>query len=184
MSEPATRQFDFHEARAILGRTPAVLDAWLRGLPDAWTTATEGAGTWSPFDIVGHLIHGDRADWIPRARRIVEHGDTVPFDPFDRDAQFRDSAGLTLAALLDQFARVRREALAELDALALTETDLDRRGMHPALGPVTLRQLLSTWVAHDLDHVMQIARVMGGRYADEVGPWRAYLRIINGVGSA
>ncbi len=175
--------FDLREARAILARTPVVLDTWLRDLPDAWLAATEGPGTWSPYDVVGHLIHGDRADWIPRARRILEHGEALPFDPFDRDAQFRESAGRSLPDLLDEFARTRRQALDDLDAMALSEADLDRRGTHPALGAVTLRELLATWTAHDLDHVMQIARVMGRRYADDVGPWRAYLRIINGIGS-
>lgn len=176
-SDRTRRHFALDEAVAILSRTPATLDAMLRGLPDAWTTATEGPGTWSPYDVVGHLIHADTTDWIPRARRILEHGESVPFDPFDRDAQFRESAGRTLDDLLDEFARVRRQTLADLDALAITEADLDLCGTHPALGRVMLRELLATWVAHDLDHVMQIARVMGRQYTNEVGPWKAYLRV-------
>jgi hypothetical protein len=166
------------EAIAILERTPATLDALLRGLPDAWITANEGDDTWTPFDIVGHLIHGERADWIPRARIILEHGESRAFDPFDRFAQFVESHGRTFADLLDDFAAARQNSLRELAALGVQKADLDRRGRHPAFGVVTLRQLLSTWVAHDLDHVMQISRVLARQYSDEVGPWQAYLRII------
>jgi hypothetical protein len=118
---------------------------------------------------------------MPRVRRILEHGDTLAFDPFDRDAQFTESAGRPLDLLLDEFRTLRAQNLADLAALELSDADLDRPGLHPALGHVTLRQLLATWVAHDLDHVMQIARVMARQYADEVGPWRAYLRIVNGA---
>ena len=176
-----TRQpFAVDDAIAILSKTPAALDALLRGLPDAWLNATEGPGTWSPFDVVGHLIHGEETDWMPRARLILEHGSTRPFVKFDRFAQFEASAGRTLGALLDEFADRRRGNLADLRALALSKSDLDRPGLHPELGPVTLRQLLATWVAHDLDHVMQISRVLARQYSDEVGPWRAYLRIISG----
>ena len=168
------------EAVAILSRTPAAVDALLRGLPDGWIAATEGNGTWSPFDVIGHLIHGERTDWIPRVRMILDHGETRAFEPFDRFAQFAASQGRTLASLLDEFATLRRDNLRDLAARRLTDADLDRRGQHPELGVVTLRQLLSTWVAHDLDHIVQIARVLAGRYSDEVGPWRAYLRIISG----
>ena len=169
------------EAVAILSRTPPTLDALLRGLPDGWTAAHEGGATWSPFDIVGHLIHGERTDWIPRAKIILEHGDSRPFEKFDRLAQFDISKGRTLAGLLDEFALLRSSSLRELSALGLTEADLDRRGRHPELGVVTLRQLLATWVAHDLDHLMQISRVLARQYSDEVGPWQAYLRIISGT---
>ncbi len=179
----APHAFDLDEARAVLARTPTLLDALLRGLPAAWTTATEGPGTWSPRDIVGHLCHGERADWIPRVRHLLEHGTAVAFTPFDREAQFIESAGKPLDTLLHEFTRLRAASLDALAALELSEADLDRPGLHPSLGTVTLRQLLATWVAHDLDHVMQIARVMGRRYADDVGPWRAYLRVINGTGS-
>lgn len=165
----------------MLERTPAVIDAMLRGLPEGWTTAHEGGETWSPFDIVGHLIHGERADWITRARIIVEHGEARAFDKFDRFAQFAASEGRTLDSLLGEFAELRRESLDALTAMRLTEADLDRQGRHPELGAVTLRNLLATWVAHDLDHVAQIARVIARQYSDQVGPWRAYLRIISGT---
>ena len=164
----------------ILARTPAALDATLRGLPEDWILAHEGGETWSPFDVIGHLIHGERTDWLPRVRIILEHGEARAFDRFDRFAQFAASKGRTLASLLDEFADLRQRSLRELANLRLTDADLDRRGRHPDLGVVTMRQLLATWVAHDLDHVMQISRVLARQYADEVGPWRAYLRIING----
>lgn len=175
------RPFVLKEAVAILARTPATLDALLRGLPDPWIAAHEGDNTWSPFDVVGHLIHGEQADWVPRARIILEHGETRPFEKFDRFAQFALAEGRTLASLLDEFAGARGQSLRELAALRLTDADLDRRGRHPELGVVTLRQLLSTWVAHDLDHVVQISRVLARQYSDEVGPWRAYLRVISGA---
>jgi hypothetical protein len=172
--------FSIDEATAILARTPASLDALLRGLPASWTTAHEGGETWSPFDIVGHLIHADQTDWVRRAKLILAHGETRPFEPFDRVAQFTHSAGRALPDLLDQFATLRAASLGELRALNLTAADLDRTGRHPAFGTVTLRQLLATWVAHDLDHVMQVARILGRQYSDEVGPWRVYLRVITG----
>jgi hypothetical protein len=172
------RSFVLEEGVAILSRTPATLDAWLRGLPEGWIAAHEGGDTWSPFDILGHLIHGERTDWMQRVRILLEHGEARPFNTFDRFAQFAASQGRTLASLLDEFATVRQQSLAELAALDLTAADLDRRGRHPELGVVTLRQLLATWVAHDLDHVMQISRVLARQYSEEVGPWRAYLRII------
>jgi hypothetical protein len=168
------------EATAILARTPATLDALLRGLPDGWIAANEGAETWSPFDVIGHLIHGERTDWVARARIILDHGEAQPFVAFDRFAQFAKSEGRTLASLLNEFAAARQASLRELAALGVTVADLDRRGRHPQLGVVTLRQLLATWVAHDLDHVMQVSRVLARQYADEVGPWQAYLRIISG----
>jgi hypothetical protein len=176
-----TRRSFAMEDVAILARTPPTVDALLRGLPDGWIVAHEGGTTWSPFDIVGHLIHGERTDWLPRARTILEHGEAQAFEKFDRLAQFAESEGRTLASLLDEFATLRKESLRELAALRLTDTDLDRRGRHPELGTVTLRQLLATWVAHDLDHVAQISRVLARQYSDEVGPWRAYLRIISGT---
>jgi hypothetical protein len=183
MTEPTDRTrrpFVLEEALALLARTPASLDALLRGLPAAWTDAHEGGETWSPFDVVGHLIHGERTDWMRRARMIVADGDTGTFEPFDRFAQFAASSGRTLASLLDEFAALRQANLRELGALRLTDADLDRTGRHPEFGLVTLRQLLATWVAHDLDHLMQVARVLGRQYTDEVGPWRAYLRVVSG----
>jgi DinB family protein len=175
------RAFVVEEGVAILARTPAALDALLRGLPEPWIAAHEGGETWSPFDVVGHLIHGERTDWMPRARMILENGETRPFETFDRFAQFKASEGRTLASLLDEFAALRAESLRGLAALGLTEEDMERRGRHPAFGVVTLRQLLATWVAHDLDHVVQIARALARQYADAVGPWSAYLRIISGT---
>lgn len=175
------RPFVMEEAVAILARTPATLDTLLRGLPDGWIAAHEGGETWSPFDVVGHLIHGERTDWLPRARIILDHGEARAFDTFDRLAQFGSSEGRTLASLLDEFAALRRDNLRDLAALRLTDADLDRRGRHPQLGAVTLRQLLATWVAHDLDHVVQISRVLARQYSDAVGPWRAYLRVISGT---
>jgi DinB superfamily len=174
------RLFAMEEAVAILARTPATLDTLLRGLPDGWISAHEGGETWSPFDVIGHLIHGERTDWVPRVRIILEHGESRAFDKFDRFAQFAVSEGRTLDSLLDEFAMLRRSNLRDLAGFRLTDADLDRRGLHPELGAVTLRQLLATWVAHDLDHVVQIARVLARQYSDEVGPWRAYLRIISG----
>jgi len=179
-SDRTRRRFEINEATAILSRTPAALDALLRGLPDGWTSANEGGDTWSPFDVVGHLIHGERTDWLPRAKIILEHGEARPFDTFDRLAQFAAPGGRTLDSLLDEFAALRELNLRELAGLNLTDEDLDRRGTHPAFGAVTMRQLLATWTAHDLDHITQIARVVARQYSDEVGPWRAYLRVISG----
>jgi hypothetical protein len=182
MSELSRPQpaFVLDDAVALLMRTPTTLDALLRGLPAWWGAGNEGPGTWSAFDVVGHLIHGEETDWIPRVKIILEHGERRTFDRFDREAQVEASQPQTLEARLDRFASLRRENLRALAELRLSETDLDRTGRHPAFGVVTLRQLLATWVAHDLDHLMQISRVLGRQYGDEVGPWRAYLRVISG----
>ena len=161
-----------------LARVPAALDAWLRDLPEGWTRCHEGPDTWSVYDVVGHLIHGEDTDWIPRARWILEHGDRQPFPPFDRFAQEERSAGRSLPSLLDEFAEKRALSLVTLRDLDLGVVDLDRRGLHPSLGVVTMRELLATWVAHDLTHVTQIARVMAKRVGDQVGPWREYLRVL------
>ncbi len=174
------RPFSVDDACQLLARTPAVLDIMLRGLPDPWINANEGFETWSPFDVVGHLVHGEEADWIPRARIILEQGEARPFDPYDRLAQFTLSKGKTLADRLDRFAALRSANVAQLRAWQLPAPDLDRTGTHPAFGVVTLRQLLATWVAHDFDHVVQVARVLANQYGDAVGPWRAYLRVISG----
>src|SRR5262249_50694656 len=143
---------------ALLTRTPATLDALVRDLPDRWTFSNEGEGTWNVFDVVGHLVHGDRTDWIPRVKKILQFGETQSFDPFDRLGQVRECQGKSLSQLLDEFARVRVEKLDELRALKLQPEDLNRRGRHPALGPVTLAELLATWAAHDLTHLHQITR--------------------------
>ena len=169
--------FNLDDAVAVLRRTPAALSALLADLPDAWVRATEGAGTWSPYDVVGHLIHGERTDWIPRARHILA-GEARPFDPFDRTAQFNEGGDANISELLETFAALRRESLAALAGMRLTEADLGRTGTHPELGAVTLGQLLATWVVHDLDHVAQIARVMAKAYAGAVGPWAAYLSVL------
>ena len=171
--------FDLEDGTAVLERTPATLRAMLAGLPAAWTDATEGPETWSPYDIVGHLVHGERADWIARARIILEQVAERRFAPFDRFAMFRESEGKSLDDLLDEFARLRAENLATLAGWRLTEAELALQGEHPDFGPVTLRQLLATWVAHDLGHLGQIARVMAKQYRDAVGPWRAYLPIMD-----
>jgi hypothetical protein len=166
------------EAVQVLARTPAALTALLAGLDDAWLDADEGERTWSARIVVGHLIHAERTDWIPRARRILEHGERLPFEPFDRFAQLEFAPGSPIDALLATFARERAASLDALAHLRLAPADLDRRGRHPALGPVTLRELVATWVAHDLGHVAQIARVLAKRCASDVGPWRAYLPIL------
>ena len=180
MNARTRRSLVVEEAAAVLARTPGALEALLGGLPDDWIGANEGGETWSPFDVVGHLIHGEKTDWMPRVRIILEHGENRPFDKFDRFAQFAASEGRSLGSLLEEFAALRDENVRELLTLHLSEADLDRRGRHPELGGVTLRQLLATWVAHDLDHVVQISRVLARQYSDEVGPWRAYLRVISG----
>jgi hypothetical protein len=166
------------ECVAVLTRTPATLDTLLRDLPEAWTTATEGPGTWSPYVVIGHLIHGERAAWMPRLAIILEHGPSRPFDPFDREAQFRESNGKSLSTLLDEFTALRRENLARLRDLNLLPEQFELKGMHPALGVVTVRQLLATWTAHDLGHILQVTRVMAKRYKPEVGPWAQYLSVM------
>jgi hypothetical protein len=164
---------------ALLSRTPATLDALLRDLPDFWTTRNEGGETFSPFDVIGHLIHGERTDWMPRTRIILEHGDSQPFPKFDRHAQQRESEGKTLPQLLDEFARLRARNLDELRALKLQPEDFNRRGQHPGLGSVTLGQLLATWAAHDLTHLHQISRTMAHQYREAVGPWTRYLGVMH-----
>jgi hypothetical protein len=169
---------DLQCTMALLARTPAALDALLRDLPEAWTLRNEGVNTWSAFDVVGHLIHGERTDWIPRARVILEFGETRDFEPFDRWGQERESKGKSLGQLLDEFARLRAQGLGELRAMNLQPNDLERRGRHPALGVVTLSQLLATWAAHDLTHLHQISRVMAHQYDAAVGPWHGYLGVL------
>jgi hypothetical protein len=166
------------ESLAVLTRTPAALDTLLRDLPEAWTAATEGPGTWSPYVVIGHLIQGERTDWMPRLEIILEHGPARPFDPFDREAQFVNSQGKSLSTLLDEFSTLRRENLTQLRALNLTPEQLELKGTHPALGAVTVRQLLATWTAHDLSHILQVSRVMAKRYKQEVGPWAEYLSVM------
>jgi hypothetical protein len=164
-------------ATCVLERTPAVLTEWLRGLPEGWLDCDEGAETWSPRAIVGHLIEGERTDWMPRVHHLLRHGDAVAFDPFDRFAHLH-AEPQPIATHLDEFARLRSASLADLESLALEPADLHRRGRHPEFGVVTLGQHLATWVAHDLSHLAQIARVMARHCDTAIGPWRAYLPII------
>jgi hypothetical protein len=159
----------------VLERTPQTLRSLLEGLSDPWVLGNEGPETFSPFDVVGHLIHGEETDWIPRARIILELGESRPFTPFDRFAFYEKSRGRSLATLLATFERLRKQNLEVLKGLDLTPEQLDRKGTHPELGPVTLRQLLATWVAHDLGHLGQIVRVMARQYGSEVGRWREFL---------
>jgi DinB superfamily len=166
------------ETVAVLERTPGALHALLRGLPESWTHQNEGENTWNAFDVMGHLIHGERTDWMPRARIILESGETKTFIPFDRFAQFRESEGKNLGQLLDEFARLRAENLAELRALNLKREDFQRRGRHPALGSVNLSELLAAWVVHDLTHVHQISRIMAHQYRAAVGPWSKFLGVL------
>lgn len=171
--------FDLGQGTQILASTPRVLLAWLSTLDGAWTTATEGPDTWSAYDIVGHLLHGESTDWMPRAQTILAQGSDRTFAPYDRFAQFRESQGKSLDELLAEFAGLRAANLATLSSWQLTEAQLALTGEHPAFGTVTLRQLLATWVAHDLTHLAQIARVMAKRYKDDVGPWREYLPLLD-----
>jgi uncharacterized damage-inducible protein DinB len=170
--------FSFDDALPVLRSTPSVLRAWLKDLPDSWIRANEGAETWSPFDIVGHLIHGERTDWMDRVDILLAHGESRPFTPFERFAQFEASRGKSLRQLLDTFAELRAANIARLESLDLGREEFARRGRHPELGPVTLGQLLATWVAHDLNHLGQIARVMGRQYTEAVGPWVEYLPML------
>jgi len=183
---PTLTEFSLADTIAVLTRTPAALDALLRGLPDIWVHRNEGlnqgAATWSAFDIVGHLIEGERTDWMSRARIILDSGEARPFDPFDRFAQQKESAGKSLEQLLDEFARLRSENVAALQSLNLQPKDLERRGRHPALGVVTLSELLATWAVHDLTHLHQLSRVMAHQYREAVGPWSAYLGVLKCAG--
>jgi hypothetical protein len=171
-------QQNLQHTMALLARTPSSLNALLRDLPEEWTMQNEGGNTFNAFDVIGHLIHGERTDWMPRAKRILEFGETRAFDPFDRRAQEGESEGKPLGQLLDEFARLRSDNLAELRSLKLGPEDLNRRGVHPALGTVTLSQLLATWAAHDLTHLHQISRIMAHQYREAVGPWSAYLGVM------
>jgi len=167
---------------ALLTRTPSALNALLRDLPETWTLRNEGNDTWTAFDVVAHLIYGERADWIPRAKMILEFGETRTFEPFDRRGHVQQSQRKSLAQLLDEFARARSESLDQLRALNLRQEDLNHRGRHPAFGPVTLSQLLATWAAHDLTHLHQISRILAHQYRNAVGPWSAYLGVLQCAG--
>jgi hypothetical protein len=167
------------QTTALLSRTPATLNALLRDLPESWTHSSEGPNTWTAFDIVGHLIHAEHTDWIPRATMILKHGESQTFKPFNREGQNEKSQGKSLPQLLDEFAAVRAESLSQLRAMNLQPLDLDRRGRHPNFGPVTLGQLLATWAAHDLTHLHQLSRLMAYQYREAVGPWSAFLGVLH-----
>ena len=163
-------KFDLDDAIEILERTPVVVANLLSGLSDSWIAGNEGGESWSPFDIAGHFVVGEKTDWLGRTKIILEHGTSRPFEPFDRFAQFHESKGKTVEDLLDEFARLRAENLQELSGL-VSKNDLDKKGVHPEFGEVTLRQLLAAWVVHDLGHIAQISRVMSKQYRNEAGPW-------------
>lgn len=172
-------EFNLDHTIDVLSRTPSTLTALLRGLSADWTRSNEGGETWSPYDVIGHLIVGERTDWIERARVILEHGESRPFTPFDRFAQFELSQGKSIDQLLAEFTRLREQNVQTLRGWKLQAEDLEKTGRHPELGIVRLKELLATWTTHDLDHVAQIARVMAKQYSEAVGPWTAYLRILH-----
>jgi hypothetical protein len=169
---------NLQDSIALLSRTPSVLDALLRNLPETWTTRNEGENTWSAYDVVGHLVHAERINWIPRAKMILKFGEDQGFGAFDRVGQIRESQGKSLGQLLDEFALLRSANLDDLRDLNLRQEDLGRRGRHPAFGPVTLSELLATWATHDLTHLHQISRIMAHQYRDAVGPWQTYLGVL------
>jgi hypothetical protein len=171
--------FSLENTVALLSRTPASLDALLRGLPDEWTLRNEGGKSWAVFEVVGHLIHCDLGNWVTRAKRILDFGESKPFKPLDREGQRRTIEGKRMEQLLDEFALARAESLAELSALHLQPADFERRGTHPAFGPVTLSQLIATWAAHDLTHLHQISRVLAVQYREAVGSWARFLGVMH-----
>ena len=172
-------KFKLEEAVPVLCQTPATLRSMLAELPDRWVESSGDRSYWHPYDVMGHLVHGERTDWIPRARIILDSGESRAFDPFDREAMFTESEGKSLDDLLDEFEQLREQNLATLEAWQLNEADLDKKGTHPELGQVTLGQLLATWTAHDLGHIVQISRVMARKYTNEVGPWIEYMGVLN-----
>jgi hypothetical protein len=172
-------EFDLKKSTEILSRTPYVLETLLQGVSEDWTHSNEGENTWSPFDVMGHLIHGEKTDWMERMEIILSKGTQQKFESFDRFAQFEESKGKTLTQLLEEFKNIRKENLALLESKKLTKADLQKKGLHPVFGEVTLEQLLATWATHDLGHLGQIARVMAKQYKTAVGPWRQYLPILD-----
>ena len=172
-------KYSIERSIEILERTPAALNSMLSGIGDDWVMNNEGPETFSPYDVIGHLVHGEKTDWTARTKRILEFGDTKTFDLWDRFAQYEESKGKTLQKLLDEFAEIRNENMVWFKSLQISETDLDKKGMHPKLGSVTLRNLLATWVVHDLTHIAQVTRVMAKQYKDEMGPWPEFFRILS-----
>lgn len=171
--------FNLNKSIQILERTPSTLLAMLAGIDEDWTSVNEGGETWSAFDIIGHLVHGEKTDWITRTKTILAQGENRTFDSFDRFAQLDTSKGKSLAFLLEEFMLLRAQNLETLTALNITEEQLELKGTHLELGEVTLRELLSTWTAHDLGHIAQIARVLAKQYKDQVGPWQEYIPILH-----
>ncbi len=172
-------KYSIERSLEIMERTPAVMSSLLSGISDDWIMNNEGPETFSPYDVIGHLIHGEKTDWTARTKRILEFGDSKTFDVYDRFAQYEESKGKSLQQLLDEFAALRKENIIWFRSLNLTEEDLDKKGMHPRLGQVTLRNLLATWVVHDLTHIAQVTRVMAKQYKDEMGPWPEFFRILH-----
>jgi hypothetical protein len=170
--------FALSQGTELLKRTPHTLSALLANLSDPWVTQNEGPETWSPFDVIGHLIHAEETDWIPRVRTILEHGESRAFEPFDRFAMIERSKGKTMHQLLEIFQQMRSQSLGELQRMNITPALLEKKGKHPEFGPVSLSQLLATWVVHDLGHIAQISRVMSKQYGEAVGPWQAYLPVL------
>jgi hypothetical protein len=178
ITKEQTMNFTIEKSVEILERTPNVLNTMLQNISIDWTSNNEGGETWSVYDIIGHLIHGEKTDWIPRAEIILSEKPDKTFEPFDRFAQFKESEGKSLTQLLDEFKILRNKNIEHLRSKKLTDKNLEERGIHPAFGEVTLSQLLSTWAVHDLNHIAQISRVMAKQYKAEVGPWIEYLRIL------
>jgi DinB superfamily len=172
-------KYSLQRSYEILDRTPVLLQSLLADLPDDWVMPNEGPETFSPYDVVGHLIHGEKTDWTVRAKMILEFGNTKTFERYNRFAQYEESKGKPLQQLLDEFAAARTENMIWFKSLNLTEDDLDKKGMHPVLGVVTLRNLLATWVIHDLTHIAQVTRVMAKQYKEEMGPWTEFFRILD-----
>jgi DinB family protein len=180
--QKAATQHDLQNTIALIARTPATLNALLRDLPETWTLRNEGEDTWSAFDVVAHLVHGERTDWMPRVRMVLQSGDTRTFEPFDMQGHVGEGQGKSLSELLDEFARLRSENLAELRALNLRPQDLELRGRHPEFGTVTLSELLATWPAHDVTHLHQISRILAHQYRENVGPWSEYMGVMQCAG--
>ena len=172
-------KYDLNKSMEILERTPAVLQVLLSDLDESWTNNNEGPETFSPYDVLGHLIHGEKTDWITRTKMILEYGTGKTFEPWNRFAQFEESRGKTLRELLDEFTAIRKENMVWFKGVHLSEADLDKKGMHPKLGEVSLRNLLATWVVHDLTHIAQITRVMAKQYKEEMGTWPEFFRILS-----
>jgi hypothetical protein len=170
--------FDLEKAKEIISRTPETLNSLLSGLSDEWIYNNEGDKSWNPFDILGHLIHGEKTDWLPRIRIILSQNENTKFEAFDRFAQFDNSVGKTMDALLNEFAALREKNIRELESMNISDEVLIYTGVHPEFGNVMLSQLISSWVVHDLGHIAQLSRVMASQYIEAVGPWKPYMSIL------